>query len=162
MVSSMELAPEIFGSDLWDPPGSLFGHDVEKPGETFTADVGDVPGTNILSGLIEAQIETGLLLELLIMTEPVDVAKFAQEECGSEIGDTLEATNNGILREPCSIVCQSSEHGMHLCRERLNEGEPALDGKTFGDDFFLRLENTNAVAGSLLKLQERLRSTLFS
>ena len=105
MVASMELAPEIFGSDLWDPPGSLFGHGVEEPRETFTADVGDVPGTDILSGLIETQIETGLLLELFVVTEPVDVPEFAQEECGSEIGDPLEATKNGILREPGSIVC---------------------------------------------------------
>jgi len=158
----MELAPEIFGSDFRNPPGSFFGHGVEEPGKTFTADVGDVSGTDILSGLIEAQIETGLLFELLVMAEAMDVPEFAQQECGSEIGDTLEAAKNGILREACSIVCQSGEHGMRLCRERLNESEPALDGKTFGDDFFLRLENTNAVAGSLLKLQERLRSTLFS
>lgn len=81
---------------------------------------------------------------------------------GGEIGDTLEATKNGILREPCSIVCQGSEHGLHLCRQRFNEGEPALDGKTFGDDFFLRLEDTNAVSCSLLKLQKRLRSIPFS
>lgn len=44
----------------------------------------------------------------IVMTELMDVPELAQQECGSEIGDAFATTNNGILRQPCSIVCEDS------------------------------------------------------